>query len=222
MSLATSDIASRTVTTLECAAQVRMAATSDRQGQVAADVGHQRVGARIGDDRSEQRQELVQGGQHQAQADQHPAEVVGRVPGAAEEDDAAEHEERREGRDVEGQKLDHQGGADIGAQHHSQRRRQFDQPGAGEGGQHQGRGRRALQGDGDRRPCARGLDPIGERAPQECAQSRAECPLHAGLHHVHAPQEQGGEAGQVEDYERQRDGAAPPERDSRTARAALG
>ena len=119
-------------------------------------------------------------------------------------------QQRREGGDVEGEQLDHQGRADVGAQHDRQRCGERDETAGRERGEHQRGGGGALQGERDRRAGARRLEAVGERACQEGAKPRAERPLHAGLHHVHAPEQQGGEAGQVEDDEAKGDGRRPP------------
>ena len=201
---------SRTMATLEWAAQVNPAAriTSstgwvDDGAEQQAQAGDVLVGRRAASSNWCKRH------QHQAEADQHPAEIARcrrwprrnistpiRISAGA----TSAH--------VEGQDLDDQRGADVGAEHDGERRDQVDEAAGGEAGDHQAGGGAALQdgGDADARPARPGTGCAARR--RVVAQPGAECALHAGLDHVDAPQQQGDGAGEVH----QRDGQihAPP------------
>jgi hypothetical protein len=152
----------------------------------------------------------VQRRQHQAEADQDAPEVVPGLAAAPPQDHPGQHQDRRQHRHVERQRLHHQAGAYVGAQHDGQRRRQLHQAARRKRRQHQSRGRRTLQRHGHRRTGPERPQAVAQRAGQEVPQLRSEGALNAGLHHVHAPHQEGGEAGQLEDDQTRVDGVGPP------------
>ena len=91
---------------------------------------------------------------------------------------------------IEGQQWDHQRGADIGAQHGRQRRRQPHRPGRGEGADHQCRRRTGLQRRRHPEPGQEGPPAAAQRHPQHLSQPAAEGPLNPALDHVQAPEQQ--------------------------------
>ena len=148
MPLAANDMTTSTTATEECAAQVRPAARITSSTGCGRDRARAAcAGWRILEGR-EQLQELVQCRQHQAEADQHAAEVARPGAGAAEHQDPDQDQHGRDVGDVEGEDLDDQRGADIGAQHDRERRHEIDQPAGGEAGDHQPGRRAALQHGG--------------------------------------------------------------------------
>ncbi len=89
-------------------------------------------------------QELAQRHEHQAEPDQHAAEIARGCRGAAKQQHAEEDQRSRGRRSVEGEELNDQRGADIGAEHHGQGRHEVDEAAGREAGDHQARGGAAL------------------------------------------------------------------------------
>ncbi len=145
------------------------------------------------------RQELLQGEQHQPKPDRDPAEIMRpRLPAVAEQDDPDQHETRRRQADIEGQELHDQRGAEIGAEHDGERRHQIDEPARGEARRHQpGRGA-ALQYRGDAEPGEERAPAVAEGASEQAPQIGSEGALDAALHHVQAPQQQRNRAGEID------------------------
>ena len=117
---------------------------------------------------------------------------------AAEQDDAEQDQGGRDFGDVEGQGLDDQRGADIGAEHHGQGGDQGHRAAGGKTGHHQAGGGAALQDRGDAEAGGEGGQAVAQRGAEPAAQVGAEAALDAGLHHVQAPQQQRDRAGQIE------------------------
>lgn len=127
-------------------------------------------------------QQLVQRREHQAEADEHAAEIVRPARRLApEHQDAHQDERRRDGADVERQHLDDQRGADVGAEHHRQRRHQRDQAVGAEAGHHQAGRRAALQGGGNAEAGQKGATAMAQRLAEDGAQVGAEGALHPRL-----------------------------------------
>ena len=188
-----------TTAALECVAQVSAAAKmTSRTGSVSM-APSSSLQARHVLVRGEQAEKLVQGHQHQADADRRSAEVARRRRRATEQDDADQDQRRRDLGDVEGQRLDDQRRADVGAEHHRQRRRQIDEAAGGEAGDHQaGRGA-ALQDRGHAEAGGESGETVAQRRAERVAQLGAEGALHAGARHMHAPQQQRHAAGEIEE-----------------------
>jgi hypothetical protein len=170
------------------------------------------VDDRVGRDRSHQKaqawrvlvwrdqgQQLLQREEHQPETDRHPADVTrARSKAAAEQDDADQHEQRRDPADVEGQQLHDQGRADIGAQHDRQGRNQIDHAAGSKARRHQPGCGTALQDSGDPETGKKGSDAVSEGAAQKPPQLRTEGSLNAALHHVHAPEQEGDPASEID------------------------
>lgn len=126
---------------------------------------------------------------------------------AAEEENHAEEDQQwRKPRQVEGQHPRHQRGADIGAEHDRQGRRQCHQALGDEGGGQQGGGVAALHQGGD-------ADAGGERqraffhaATEDAPQVGAVDPEDSGADDMRAPHQQGDGREQVEQFQH---GVAP-------------
>ena len=128
----------------------------------------------IGRDRAEQdpqarhvlvgcdhRKKVLKRDQHQTEPDPHPAQVArAGHPAAPKHENADQDEQKRNPGHVKRQHLDDQRGADIGAQHHGQRRHEADQPAGGKGRHHQARGRAALEYGRHAHPGQERLDPV--------------------------------------------------------------
>ena len=95
-----------------------------------------------------------------------------RLRAAAEHQDAEQDQRRRDRGHVEGQHLDDQRGADIGAEHGGQRRHQVDQPAGGKAGDHQAGRRAALQHRGHAQPGEERLDPVAAAPGPAAAAAR--------------------------------------------------
>ncbi len=143
----------------------------------------------------------------QAEADEYPAELAEAGLFAAEEENHAEEDQQwRKPRQVEGQHPRHQRGADIGAEHDRQGRRQCHQALGDEGGGQQGGGVAALHQGGD-------ADAGGERqraffhaATEDAPQVGAVDPEDSGADDMRAPHQQGDGREQVEQFQH---GVAP-------------
>ena len=143
----------------------------------------------------------------QAEADEYPAELAEAGLFAAEEENHAEEDQQwRQPRQVEGQHPRHQRGADIGAEHDRQGRRQCHQALGDEGGGQQGGGVAALHQSGD-------ADAGGERqraffhaATEDAPQVGAVDPENSGADDMRAPHQQGDGREQVEQFQH---GVAP-------------
>ena len=153
-----------------------------------ADEGFQR--RRVLDRRHDVEEEM-QRQQHQAEPDQHAAEIVdGRGPGFPEHQETGQDQPREDGGDIEGEHLHDEGRADIGAEHDRERRYEPDQAARREPGGHQpGRGA-ALQRRGHAEPGKERRKPVLERGCEDRAEAWPEGALHARLHHVRAPEEE--------------------------------
>ena len=147
----------------------------------------------------QQGDEIVQRHQHQAETDQDTAEIPRPGGGAAEHQQADQDQGRRDLGDIEGQDLDDEGRADIGAQHDGERRHELDQTAGGEAGDHEARGRAALENGRHAHAGQEGLEAIAQRIAEEAAQPGAEGALDAGLHHVDAPQQERDRTGEIEE-----------------------
>ncbi len=145
------------------------------------------------------RQQQLQREQHQPEPDKDPAEIAGaRLQALAEQDDADQHEERRDPPHVERHDLHDQGRAEIGAEHDRERRHQIHQPAGGKARRHQpGRGA-ALQYRGDAEPGEERAPAVAEGASEQAPQIGSEGALDAALHHVQAPQQQRNRAGEID------------------------
>ncbi|MNS71107.1 hypothetical protein D3C72_1044640 [compost metagenome] len=149
--------------------------------------------------------QLMQGQQQQPQTDEYPAQVAraaGRV--TAKHPDAGKNKNRGKRGQVERQQLHDQRGADVGAQHRGQCRHQAHHAARREAGNHQARGRAALQGGGNAQARRESTQAGAQGSAQRGAQGGAEGALDTGLDHVHAPEEQGDVAGEVKQGDKTR------------------
>ena len=119
---------SSTLATLECAAQVRAAAsTMHSTGSPVMALSRTTYLRRVLGRRQRVEQD-VQREQHQAEPDRDPSEVLDPAPRADAECDQSDDEEHRsDGGDVERQHLDDEGRSDIRPEHDRQRGHQGDQ-----------------------------------------------------------------------------------------------
>ena len=135
--------------------------------------------------------EQMQRQKHQPEPDRNATEILeARAAAAPEGEDADRDQHREDQRDVEGEHLHDQRGADIGAEHDGKGRDELDGAGTGEGHRHQGGCGRGLQQRGDAEPGQEGAEAGAQSAAEEAPQVGAEDPRHAALHHVDAPQQQ--------------------------------
>ena len=136
----------------------------------------------------------------EAEADQDEAEAadVGLLP-REEQHDPDEDQEGRQPRQVEREHDHHQAGADVGAEHHRQRRRGRDQTLAGKRGDDQRGGGAALDEAGDAEPGKQRPEPVADAAAQQSAQVAAVDAQDAGAHVVRAPDEQRHAGEEVEE-----------------------
>ena len=144
--------------------------------------------------------EEMEGEKHQAEADGAAAEVVdARRPPAAESDEASGDKQGEDQSDVEGEHLNDQRRADIGAEHHRQCRHQVDQPGGGQRRCHQGGRGARLQDGGDAESREKRAPARGQAAGEDAPDVGAERAHHARLDHVDPPQQQGDLADDVDE-----------------------
>ncbi len=143
-----------------------------------------------------------EGKDHQPEPHHHPAEIACACPAAAlEGGDAGDEEQRRQPADVEGQQLNDQRAADIGAEHDRQRRAQIDHPARREGRHHQSGGGAALEHGGHAQAGDKGLPAAAQPGTEHPPQIPAIGAQDAALHHVHAPEQQRHAAHEVEENE---------------------
>ena len=127
--------------------------------------------------------------QHQPQADEHPPDAPGGgVLARNEQHHADKNEQRREPGQVERR---HDAGAQVGAQHHSQRGGQAHQPLADEGRDDERRGRARLHQRRHAHARERGRERRAHAARDELPQAGAEHAQDAGTHQLGAPDQQG-------------------------------
>ena len=201
---------SSTVATLECAAQVMPAAiTMQSTGSaVIASISTRTLGAVLG--RCERIQQDVQRQQHQAETDQDAADILDpRARPGAEGDEAEDEEDGRDRGDVEGQHLNDERGADIGAEHDGERRHQTDQAFGRERTRDQCGGGAALQDRGEAEAGGERLEAVAQRLRQQPPQIGTERAQDAAVDHVQAPQQQRHAAHQVEKNDASHDLALP-------------
>ena len=91
--------------------------------------------------------------------------------------EAEADQERRVVGDAEGDELDRERRADVGAQDHAERLAESHEARGDEADQHERRGRRRLDDRGDRRARDDGEDPVARQPGQEAPQAPAERPL---------------------------------------------
>ena len=151
-------------------------------------------------------QQDVQRQQHQAEADQHAADILDpRARPGAESDEAEDEENGRDRGDVEREHLNNERGADIGAQHDGKCRHEADQTFRRERARDQRSRSAALQDRGEADAGGERLEAIAQRLRQQPPQVGAERAQDAAVDHVQAPQQQRHAAHQVEKYEASHD-----------------
>jgi hypothetical protein len=197
--LPVSDMTSNATATLEWAAQAIIAPNSAEIAGSVAIPGHE-------DSKTENilitRHDLEQPGQcdqHQAKAYRYPSEIASSSRACPKRDHSDKQEERRKRGDVEGQHLHDQRRADVRAEHRRERWDQRDETARGEGGNHEAGRRAALKNRRDAEPRGESLQPSAKSPRQDSPELAAERALHAALHHVHAPKQQGDSASKVEE-----------------------
>ena len=129
--------------------------------------------------------------QHESKADRRAADVLQSASlRPAKHEHSDQHQRRGDEADVERQHLRDERRADVCAQHDRERRRQRDDTGSRERHRHQpGRGA-ALQERRNTEAGEKCLPAMSEVQFEGMAKRAAPPPLHAGAHHVGAPQEQ--------------------------------
>jgi len=177
----------------------------------------QRVaGERSGDDLDAGRlSQRLRGGDDQLQrendeteTDQHsPEATVLRVLAPHEQRYADDDEQRREPAQIEREHERHQRGADVGTQHHRERRRCRDQALTGECREHQRRRVAALDQRGDAETGEKRAPARCDAAAQDSPQIAAVEPQNARAHDVRAPDEQRHAGNDVEDRQHRDSGA---------------
>ena len=105
-------------------------------------------------------------------------------------------------REIEGQQLDDQRRADLGAAHGELAGDAADDARTREGADEQRHGGRALEGDGERRAGQHRHDRIAHGGAQPVAQHVAIGALDAGAHHAGRKQHQRDRAGQMQQHDR--------------------
>jgi hypothetical protein len=135
----------------------------------------------------------------EAEADHHAPELPDYVLLAGEEKhDADEDQERRQPGQVERQHDRHDRGADVGAEHHGQRRRSPDEALAGECRDDERGGRTALDQGGDAQSSEKRRETVADALAQHAAQVAAVEAQDPGAHDMRAPDEQRHAGQQVE------------------------
>ena len=175
----------------------------DAQHRIVGDGAKQRPHRRRLFGRRQRVEQDVQRQQNKSEPDGDAAERAGEAVAAdAEGDEADDEQHRRDRRYVEGQILNDQRGADIGAEHDGKRGYQADHAvGRKRGGHQPGRGAR-LQQRGQAEPGAEGGEAIAQRLAKNAAQIGTERAQHAAEHHVQAPQQQRHAAHQIKQNDR--------------------
>jgi hypothetical protein len=145
----------------------------------------------------------VQREEGEAEADRDAAEILdaGASP-AAERQESDDEQDRRRGRHIEGENLNDQRRADVGAEHDGERGHQRDHAFRREGGGHQAGGGAALQERGEAETRAEGGKTVAQSFGEEGTEIGAEGAHDAALDHVQAPKQQCCAAHQVEKDDR--------------------
>jgi hypothetical protein len=159
------------------------------------------------------RHDLEQPGQrdqHQTKAYRYASEIASAGRACPKRDHADKQEERRKQGDVEGQHLHDQRRADVRAEHRRKRWDRRDETAGGERRNHEGGRRAALKNGRDAKARGEGLQSSAKSPRQDSRELVAERALHAALHHVHAPKQQGDSAGKVEKNQSPRHRLAHP------------
>ena len=197
--------------TLECAAQVEPGRQDDVENGLRRDRAKHQPETRHVRIWGQKLDELMEGHQQKAEADEHAPEVARASRSTPEHQNTDQDQGGRHFCDVEGQHLDDEGRSDIGAEHDGERRHQIDQPAGREARHHQpGRGA-ALQKRCHPEAGEECFELVAQGMAEEGAQLGAEGPLHSGLNHVDAPQKERHRSGKINECERkiQRHGSLP-------------
>ena len=160
-------------------------------------------GGRFGQ-RPRRRDDQRQRQRDEAEPDQDAADRAGAaVLLRDEDDDADEDEQRREPRQVEREDDRHHAGADVGTEHHRQRRARRHQVLADERRDDQAGGRARLHQARHAEPGDEGAEAVAEAQRQHAPQVLAEHTQHAGAHDVRAPDEQRDRGEQIEQVDQE-------------------
>jgi len=146
------------------------------------------------------REQVRKRDQHQTQPDPDPAEIARTGdPAAPEHEHADQDEQERNLGYIERQHLDDQRSANVGAQHDRQGGHKVDKTSCGECGNHQSCGGAALKYRCYAQPGQEAFEPVAERIAQDTPELRSEGARDAGLHHVHAPNQQRNRTSEIDE-----------------------
>jgi hypothetical protein len=194
---AASEATSRTMASVECASQVKIAADQRRDDRLAGETAeHGREGHRSAQRRRRQGDQL-QAEQHQPETERDARDVAAVLVARAHEPEHASSD-RGIGKpaEIEGQDLRGHGRAEIRAQHDRERRRGADQRATREGRHDQGRRGAGLHEGGDAEAGGEGAQAVARARRDHAPDMRAKSAGDAGADHAYAPKEEGDAADQ--------------------------
>lgn len=148
--------------------------------------------------------------QHQAKAYRHASKIANGGRACPKRNNADKQEERRKRGQVEGQHLHDQRRADVRAEHRGERRNQRDKTARGEGRNYECGRRAALKNRRNAEARGESLQSSAKTPRQDSPEFAAKRALHAALHHVHAPKQQGDSASKIEKAQSPRHRLAHP------------